>query len=106
MRKVVVPGAALVLLAGCVADPSGAGRAVYYIPPSARAPSWSPPAAVYYAPAPADPANYVVRSVPSAVSAPAARDVVPVNAPLPGVPAGDDCGSWRLCNLPGWRYEN
>lgn len=105
MRKVMVPGAALVLLGGCAGNPPAVNPAVYYIP--GNGPSWSPaPRAYYgpaprsdYAPAPVDPPRYAVQS-PERVTAD------PVNAPLRGVPAGDDCGWWRLCNLPGWRYED
>jgi len=48
----------------------------------------------------------VLESVPVARS----RDPDPVSVPVaekaPGVPPDSSCGWWRLCNLPGWRYEN
>jgi hypothetical protein len=100
MRNILLPSAALVLLAGCTATPPVPSGTYYYVP------SWPPPSASYDAPVAVDPSPYVSRSSASVAGrTPPARDPVPINAPLPGVPAGDDCGSWRLCNLPGWRYE-
>jgi hypothetical protein len=106
VRKLVLLGA-LGLLAGCVRPPPQ----VIYVP--------SPPA---YALAPLPsydaPAVYVPRPAPPAVSfsgdpAPSvpARDPDPVPVaeapPRPrGVAPDSSCGYWRVCNLPGWRYEN
>ena len=87
-RGAAAGAGALLLLAGCSATPPPISRAVYYLPP-VRAPSYAAQAAAV-----------------AIDSAPSVRNPVPINAPLPGVPAGDDCGWWRLCNLPGWRYEN
>jgi hypothetical protein len=94
----VLGGASVALLAGCAGNPLPDSRAIYYLPPI------SPPS--YSAPAPVDPPRYAARSQASVVERPADADPPPINAPLPGVPAGDDCGWHRLCNLPGWRYEN
>jgi hypothetical protein len=105
MRSILPPAAALLLLAGCAGNPLPGSRPIYYLPPVSP-PSYSAPA-FYDAPAPVDPPRYVSRSPASVVEdATASRDPLPINVPLPGVPAGNDCGWYRLCNLPGWRYEN
>ena len=123
----MVPVVALTAGLAACADPSSAPpamtvgynpAALYYAPvprwspPQYRAPSWSPPMIE-------DPPAYVPRVIerPSlggrepAPSAPAREPdpipiVVAVAPPLRGVAPGRECGWWRLCNLPGWRYEN
>lgn len=112
MRKTTVRAGAIVglaSLAGCIAGPPPvANRRVYYAPPVYTIPN--PPAEVFYnAPARVAPPSYVDQRAQSFVTP--ERSPAPAPAPSPvsaqaGVPAGNDCGWWRLCNLPGWRYEN
>lgn len=107
-----MPGAALLLLAGCGANPPYATPVVY-----APAPAWPrtwPPPPVDDAPVYVDPPRYVPRpplqSMFRAVERAAARipDPVAIDAPEPEAPDNGPChGYWRICAvLPGWRYEN
>lgn len=109
MRKLLVPGAALMLLAGCAGNPLAGRRADYYVP-NYVAPAWAPPS-FDDAPVYVDPPRYVPRSAPRAVERVRAyRDPDPVAFAAPEADAPDDgsChGWWRMCGvLPGWRYED
>ena len=52
-------------------------------------------------PPPVQPPDVVAADLPASPPAAAKRPTQPA-----GIAPGDECGWHRLCNLPGWRYEN